>query len=144
MSQLVDALGEPPNMIETFVTVCAALVAVAAASKIPWVRRPVAWVLRRNIGEPVADTLRRIVNEEATLVIQNELKKENGGASIPDLGAQIAELDAKVQTRLDYDETLLQLHQYTHENIHRLNNLLGPKVAEHELMWRDYGDRHPK
>lgn len=122
---LIQTLWEPPPVLELIVAFAALVTALGILWKAPLIRRPAAYVGRRLVGDPVSEWFRGLLREEATRVIKTELKEPNGGSSIPDLAAQIADVGNRIVAE----------SSYTHHEVHRLNGWVG-------MMWREWAVQH--
>lgn len=106
------------RVVEALLTLAAVVVALGVIWKFPPFRKPATFISRRLVVEPLAAWFRG----EVRGVIRAELKQPNGGASIPDLSAQITELRA-----------------YTHDGVHELRNTMTPLKGRIDILWEQSG-----
>jgi hypothetical protein len=74
------------QLVITLGTIGGALVATAAALRLPVISRPIRWVWRRLVGEPVGHWFRALIREEVTTVLRPVMHEllPNSGSSLRD------------------------------------------------------------
>lgn len=85
--------------------VCGALVTIVAAAKLPLVQRPVLWVWRRLVAEPLAAWIDGLLHQhtqplhDRLSAVEHEVRTNNG-SSLRDVADRVELLAGEIATRV--------------------------------------------
>lgn len=86
------------------VGLAAFVLAVGAIARSDVAGRPVRWLWRRNVSEPLGEWNRGIIREVVDDRIEYLMHHRNAGSSLLDLSEKLERIDEQVQQLLDHDE----------------------------------------
>jgi hypothetical protein len=96
----VEVVG---SIVGTIVGLAAIVGAIGILARSEYAGRPVRWLWRRNVSEPIGEWNRRIVREIVDDRVEHLMHHRNNGSSLLDLSEKLDRVDRQVQQLLGHD-----------------------------------------